>query len=322
MNAKDRYDSIINYIEEQAEKIEIPADVVADKVCKKLGLGYRDMNSVIQFMAGTTLLDYIRERKLIASYNYLVSGNRFDVRTAYEIAGYESQQGYNKRFAKRFGMSPKKAFKRKALDLCTPASTWSYISCDNSILTDEKGENAAVDKETVFGLSTEQYELVSEVFELSVKYGFEKVFSQFACAFAEKNCMSLADAFRYTDSLRRSGIGVEDVDDDVITPEEELSIWGYDPYYISMFFEWGYSVSDAFDIEEKLCREDDEILTLDKKMVADFLSLDECDDIDFDMYESAYNYYNQKIAEIDKKPEWDLYLRHIIDGWSKEEAFE
>lgn len=59
------------------------------------GLGVREINAVFSFLSGMPLLEHIKERKLIASYSYLIKEEDFYVNTPLEIVGFDNRSSFN-----------------------------------------------------------------------------------------------------------------------------------------------------------------------------------------------------------------------------------
>lgn len=137
MTAKERYNSLIDKIEEDARNCYIKAPDVVSRVARSEGISTQDLNAVIKFMTGYTALNYVKERKLMASYRYLIETKDPRNRDLAELAGYSDDQALSKGFKKRFGMPPGKALRKKGRCLLKRPMTWEVISGEISIFEEQ-----------------------------------------------------------------------------------------------------------------------------------------------------------------------------------------
>ncbi len=132
MNAQEKYDTIINDIEEGASDRYTSADELAKELAAKHALDYRELNAVMKFMTGDTALYYIKKRKLMAAYLYLISASdnkpKSAITEAIEISGMDNHSSFCKKFGEVFPITPKEAFMRRDLSLYVVPLTWSMIS--------------------------------------------------------------------------------------------------------------------------------------------------------------------------------------------------
>jgi hypothetical protein len=93
MNAKEQFDKIIETIEILSNDLDgIKARDIAEHVSSMLGLGCRDVGAIFAFLTGYSLLDYIKERKLMAAYKMLISIPLLDIEGAITVSGYDNQR--------------------------------------------------------------------------------------------------------------------------------------------------------------------------------------------------------------------------------------
>ncbi len=128
MNAKNRYDGIIESIEEAVENWSDPAREIAGEEAGNLGLAPREFNAIMQFFTGSTAIDYIRKRKLMAAYKYLITDENPDIQTALSFTDYDNQSSFTTAFRKIFDMPPGGAMTLKDQSKWEEALTWDIIT--------------------------------------------------------------------------------------------------------------------------------------------------------------------------------------------------
>ena len=203
MNAKDRFNDVIRHIEERAFSGEYRrAGEIAEEVCRMTGLGIREINAVFIFLTGGPLLEYIKDRKMMAAYSELIKGERFDVSRALEIAGYDNQSSFGKRFRERFGMTPSEAYARKAASMFRKPSTWDHISADRELPAEVLSEVKSV-SHTVFGIDRERYARIQQAEDYKVLFGMDEVQSEVAFRLAEAEHADMLAAFEFVEEFVR-----------------------------------------------------------------------------------------------------------------------
>ena len=73
MTAKERYDAIIKDIEDLTRNNHLQAKDIAERIAYNQGMTYRDLATVLGFLTGEQLINYIRSRKYEAAYEYIIS---------------------------------------------------------------------------------------------------------------------------------------------------------------------------------------------------------------------------------------------------------
>lgn len=198
MNAKERFNSIINSIEKYCETEDFysPGDI-ADKISSEVGFSFREMNSVFSFLIGNTFLEYIRERKMMAAYKMLISCPILDIEAAVCVSGYDNQSSFTKKFNKQFGTTPKKAFYEKDESKILPIKTWEHISSAEELF--ESVDVSAQTNTVKFGISKEQYDKILEASDYQALYSFNDSQSEAAFKISEDYGVSLKNAFEFVD---------------------------------------------------------------------------------------------------------------------------
>ena len=305
MNVKQRFDKTIQEIEKRAGDPYVDSQELAADIAASNALLLRDMITVFKYLTGNTLRAYINDRRMMASYKFLVSGKTRNIERALEIAGYGDQPGYTKAFKKRFGISPGEAFRKKDISLYEEPLSWELLSRETSVSSDNYG---MVEPEigTHFGIKLDQYDKIAKAMELEAFYDFSPVYSQFAFDLSEQISKPISDTFRFVDSLREylwtTRPEDESLTDDMKPLKETLREYGEDEFYQQMFFEKdiGLSTIEYFQFNHDATRE--ELLSCNEDMLAAFS----------ETYEMSFHYFMKA---------WEAFMKYT-DGEYNPELFE
>lgn len=88
MNAKERFNSMIKEIERDAENGQMTARAIAQKLCDINFLEYRVLSAIFMYLTGFSLLEYIKERKMMSAYKMLISCPLLNIEAAIVVSGY------------------------------------------------------------------------------------------------------------------------------------------------------------------------------------------------------------------------------------------
>lgn len=105
MNKSEIIESTIQYIEMQLEKDKV--DLSLDEIADKIGFSKFYLNRIFQEQVGTTIYQYVLERRLSVAAEKLVYTDKSIIDIAYE-AGYQSQQTFTNVFSNTYLCSPLK----------------------------------------------------------------------------------------------------------------------------------------------------------------------------------------------------------------------
>ena len=251
MNAKERFNHMTEFIEQNVcnyFEFEKPIDL-ANAVASKMFLNLREMNVVMQFLAERTLIDYIKERKLIQAYIILSQGEKKLTELIEEcncITGFGDHSAFDKAFKRQFRKRPKDIYGLKDCACITEPLTWDAVSDTDNLQTGSDQMNEVI-----------EYEKVLAFLDMEAEYGLAPMFNKYALELSKNAGFSLEKAFQFVNSLHDFGgdfQGEDDVDEDDeferMSPEESLRSYGDDEFYRYMFFERGVPVSLASDIED------------------------------------------------------------------------
>ena len=159
MNAKEKFESLIEKIEDMVTSdSDNSAKNIAVEVSNMNYLSYRETSVIFSYLTGySSLLDYIRERKMMASYKMLISCPILNIEAAVVVSGYDNQSSFSKKFKEQFEETPSEAFSKKDQSKLLPPLTWKSLSSDASRFFDKCIEMDKKEK-TKFGVSAVQYE--------------------------------------------------------------------------------------------------------------------------------------------------------------------
>ncbi len=255
MTAKERYDEIIQKIEDMVTAQRLQAKDIAEDIAWDQGMTYRDLATVLGFLTGEQLINYIRGRKYQAAYKFLseAKGRKLKmslaISKALDIADMKEQSSLNKVFKKLFGITPGEAYYMQDPSRMLPPKNWAEISNDSPAA--EEIEDAHDEPETVFGIDKALYERITRINDLEAFYGLTRDYSIAAVRLSEEFNIDLADAFGYVEGFKAERELIMDDEEATqeqiadVTSEEWLWENASDPDMIYCCITCGVSVSSA-----------------------------------------------------------------------------
>lgn len=199
MTAKERYDTIIQEIENKATTQRIQAKDIAEEIAWDQCLSCRDLATVLGFMTGEKLINYIRSRKYQAAYGFLIEAKERGIKMSHaiskalDIAEIKEQSSLNKIFLKLFGVTPGDAYLLQDASRMTPPKSWDEISGENT--AEEELEETEKETDEIFGIDRAIYERISKINDLESFYGLSRDYSVVAVRLADEFNITLEDAF-------------------------------------------------------------------------------------------------------------------------------
>lgn len=196
MNAQERFEQYIDEIEDMSEKSEcFKSSSIACEIATSHGIGIRDLNAAFTFLTESSLINYIKERQMMAAYKAIISADKFDVEIGISITGYSDQSAFGKKFKERFGLTPKEAFEKKDFSKYIEKLTWNALAKDFDLF-----EHTTVEVKPVkmkFGISEEQYRLVNRAADLQVLYDLDDYQSEKAFELAQMLDLDIKETFEF-----------------------------------------------------------------------------------------------------------------------------
>jgi len=320
MNAKERYNELIHTIEEKVRIPYLTAKEIADEVAEQNFMSGRDMSTLMKFLTDEPLLAYIKERRLMAAYEYLATTKGADISKAVEISGRGTHSSLSRDFKAYFGITPTEAKRDKDLNLFVPPLDWDAISCktENPLAAEEEVEQ--MENLNMFGIPKEQYERLIKATDLAEFYGLEPEMSNLAFELSNTLLKPLEDTFRYVSELLEFGYGMEEVAevDESSVPEALVGVV-HDPLIQFLFFDCSLHIDLAYEVIDRLGFTDKDIMAKDPLTIHIYAKIP---DIRFAFLENALSYYNAHANEDYDDLNLNRYIDMITAGTPKEVAFD
>ncbi len=281
MNARELYNTIIADIEHSATNCNNDEQNIAFELEKNYKISIRDLSAIFSFMTGTTLISYIKNRRLMASYKYLIESPKWDIQQAIAISGMSDQSSYGKKFTRVFAVSPKEAYKNKDRSLCAPPLTWDAVSCCKNNINTEGGKPNMTNARTMFDIPQSHCENAVQVSALENLYGLGPLLTEVAVKISEDLNVSLSDAFKYADSLHEFGgdfstdgctVIIDGVISPLPSPKEYLEQVAFDPFVQFVFFKCNLAVETAYDLLDRTGLSENTLMTYDPNVLRAYAS--------------------------------------------------
>lgn len=174
MKKQDMFNDIFEYIETQVSKNTDTRQLV-ESVARKMGMRARDADAIFSFFTSWHLNPYIKRRKMMAAYRAIINQEKFSVDAILEIAEFDNQNSFGKKFKETFSMTPMEAFKAKDFSLYEPALSW-----ETALMSEYSPDADMPMFSTRFGIPEKQYKLIQEAQNEQVEYGFTSEEAEYA----------------------------------------------------------------------------------------------------------------------------------------------
>ena len=200
MRAKEKFNNIVYKIEELVLNEEYKKDYEISEEAFAAGDCYMDdrsKNTLFLFLVGCTVIDYITERRMMATYKYIFNMKKKDFGRAVDLSGVKEQASLIRKFKKQFGMTPKEAFYLKDESKLLPVKDWDEISQEGKATFEKIDKDENVLREKKFGISKEMYVRAQHAENLQAFYKLNDLESEFAFALSDSHSILLEDAFEY-----------------------------------------------------------------------------------------------------------------------------
>ena len=200
MQAKEKFNNIVYKIEElvwEAEYMkayEISEEAFAAGECY---IDDRSKNTLFLFLVGSTVIDYINERRMMAAYKHLITMKKKNFKKVIDLSGVQEHSSFVRKFRKQFGMSPTQAFDKKDESRIFPIKDWDQISQEGKSIFVKLEEDENILREKRFGISKEMYIRAQRAENLQSFYKLNDLESEFAFGLSDSHSVSLDDAFEY-----------------------------------------------------------------------------------------------------------------------------
>ena len=197
MTVQEKFDGIIDCIE---HLVDIGESDIPQMLSRETGMNLRLIGDAFQFIADMTLIKYIRQRRLVKALQ-----KRFDfdlpIEQIVSTAGFSDAAAFSKACKNEFDMSPSQI---------TQDVLANYVKLSFAQLTDGKDatkmENdtliTAKKKDSICGLSAEQFAEVKQVLEIGAVYGLDDEEAEFVYHLALHCKISTAQAADFYDDFK------------------------------------------------------------------------------------------------------------------------
>lgn len=340
MTVKERYDRWISLIEEYAKDPHMSYNDIAMEIARETTYDQRDLNTIMKFLADTTLLDYIKTRKMMAAYQWLANAEVSDsIDYAVAISGKGTHSYFDTAFKSMFKTQPSKILGTKDFSMLKPPLIWKTLSCytgknTNIVDTATRKETIAQAKEQpailpkkthtseslIYGVSTEQYEKITVASDLAAMYGMDLAMGNYAFIFSEKNKVSLEESFRYVYetieffSEMDASLGrTYHCDHDTVRRSTTDRLIKF------LFFKCHLSVSLAYDFIDRINLPKQALLKLSPIVI--HLYAHTCDS-KFDYFLKAIDYFTEHADDNYDYENLNTYIDDVSRGLPIEIAFE
>ena len=288
MNASEKFNSMIDYIEELVQKEELSTSEIGRLISQSSGRSVRDMSTIFAYLTDLPLSEYIVRRRLSAAYRLLANDKKSIVQVI-GIAGYSDQAAFSKAFKREFGLTPKAAKMKGDMSPMSGRITWEELSGNSAGKSKTEEIQDAVQ---IFGVPEVSFEKIEKVMDLESFYGFSRMLSKYAFELSEKTGHTLDECFRYAESLREFGGDFKDELDVIVhklTPEQNLHLWGDVDEYQELFFKRGMSVDMSIRLLNEHRAKFEELLNCDLDLIRFFPGFEDGVEMSFSYYIRACN---------------------------------
>lgn len=324
MSSKEKYDELILSIENMACNPFTTASEIAALIIKESGFSLRDLNVIMAFMTDHSLLEYIKERKIMAACEYMLKNREKDMEEAIAISGLSDTSSFHRKFKKTFGITPGEALEKDCNTLLRPPEIW-----DNVAETEKEGKRKPqtkseyAKKDTVFDISEEQYRTILEAHELSVLYDLDLILSDQAFQFAKKHKYPLNQSFRYFSEIVSYAEDLK-INDDSINIMETVQLIAPCPDIQYLCFELNLPIHLAIKAGFRIRREHTDenpfnLRDLDPELI---LCFSEMNGMSFKYFKEQFDYYKEHTDNSYDDLNFEEYLQQICQNVPKEEALK
>ena len=200
MGLKERFDSIINEIENIVGSGTNDIPTITQGVARSSGLELRLLADAFRFMTDMTLGEYIKRRLLLHALDAKVECN-LPVEEVCEKAGYTEAASFSKACKNLFGHSPSQ-FTSEMLSKHSPlffdrliaGKDADQMECDTLITAKENN--------TICGVSADSFADIKQILEVSAIYGFTDEEAESVYQLAKQCEIAVAQAAEFFDDFK------------------------------------------------------------------------------------------------------------------------
>lgn len=201
MNVKEKFEKIIFDIEDLVQNDLKKASDISEQIATNMLMDYRELNDVFKFFADRSLNEYIKERKMMAAYMFILTRDEMNIDQAIEISGLDNQSSFGKKFKEVFGITPQEAFAQKDQSKLLSPLSWESIQFIESETNGTPPSD--YDSTNYYGVTSEQYNKIIQAKEYQALYDFNDNQSLTAFQIAEMENVSLKEAYAFVEDYLR-----------------------------------------------------------------------------------------------------------------------
>lgn len=200
MTLKDRFDSIINEIEELVGSGQHDITEITQTVARSHGLDLRLLADAFRFMTDMTMGEYIKRRLVICALDIKLECE-LSVEDVCENAGYADAPAFSKACKKLFDYSPAQ-FTKQMLSKYPPLFFDHLIADKETDQLESEILTTTQENNTICGVSVAQFVDIKQVLELSAIYGFTDEESEAVYQLAQRCDILIAQAAEFYDDFK------------------------------------------------------------------------------------------------------------------------
>ncbi len=318
MNAREKYEIIMDSIEQMIIENELDDQGILDRAFKNADFpkNDREINIVFDFLLGKKGREYLSIRKLMAGYKIMLNSEDKDKakEQAQCIFGRETNDSYFiTRFGQLFGMSPVKAIEANDPSLYKARPTWESLSI-------EEGEKNMNMFELLLDLPEEYKMSIYKALNLKDFYDLNEEEGKFAYSLYKAG-VDIDESFKYIADY----VGTNDSEDRDDRLKTDLS--QEDVKYL--YFDCDFGFNDIFKIlfMKHIKQFNREIKSCERRFLDGCVSyvdsmtsiLDTPKEMDMS-YQEKYDYYNASASDTYTDMDFSLYLFYL-PYYGHKEAF-
>lgn len=201
MTIEEKFDKLFTSVEQKVKKNYNSASAIAEEIAQEFGMQMREMSCVFSFVSNQTLLDYIKERKMMLAYESIIESEKFNAEKAISLSGLSDQATFNKKFKSVFNLTPTEAFKKRDFSLLKIKLSWNDLQTLNISSDLMARTSKPIVSKTIFGIDKSKFNELKEIVELQEVFGFNEFQSQAAYYIHATYDISLNDAFAFVDEF-------------------------------------------------------------------------------------------------------------------------
>lgn len=196
MTLKEKFDYIVECIETLVSEGE---NDIPQALARETGLNLRLLGDAFQFVSDMTLVKYIRQRRLVQALAYRAELD-LAVEDVVENAGFSDAAAFSKACKNEFNLTPVQITDEILKNY--PPLSFDWIVSGKVMGQMENDNLVASKKNTICGISAEQFEEIKLVLELGAIYGLNDEEAEFVYRLAQQCKITSSQAAEFYDDFK------------------------------------------------------------------------------------------------------------------------